>query len=383
MKDIYYIGFYDVLENGTMQRNYSLAAAKKIDFVTTTIKDLGYNVHIISPIGVCRNYRSYCNSVTKKIKDGIDVTFPSSWYGRNKISTFVLRIWLQLWLFGYLLKHCHKDDIVFIYHNYVMALPIWFAYKINKFQVILEIEEQFSKIWDIGWINKIKENLMLSLKSEHSLVVSEVLAESLGIKHPIISYGGYQPIIPLCLKGTNRKDKLLIYTGLIDKVRMSAYLAIRSMLYLPIEYMLKISGPITKGEEDYFFHMIEEVNNIKGFTQIEYLGILDNDKYEKLLDEANIALNPQQNGVFSKFLFPSKIITYLSHGLPVVSTKGKSIVESNLADIITFAEDFTEVAIAKAILYVKNEDKNSYVKRIKELSDKFYQELGDLLASLN
>ena len=383
MKKIYYIGFYDILRNGKQVRQYPLAAAHKIDFVINTIRKLGYIVQIISPIYIIDKQYYTLQKRRENISDGVELVLPFSIVKKNFLSLCILKIWLNIWLFVYLLQTCKKEDIVVVYHNYAMAFPIYFAQKIKKFHIILEIEEQFSEIWNIGWWNRWKEKLMLSLRNDHSLVVSDVLAKSLDIKNPIISYGAYSAVehVKNC---QNIEDEIcLIYTGTIDKVKMSAYLAVRSMMYLPKHYKLKISGPINKGEEDYFIHMIEEVNHKKGITQVEYLGILDNANYEKLLNEADIALNPQQDGVFSTFLFPSKILTYLSHGLPVVSTKGESIVKSSLADIITFAEDFTEESIAKAIVNVKIKDKNFYIERIKILSDKFSQELSDLLGSFN
>ena len=55
MDKVLYVGYYDILRNGQQIRNYSLAAAKKMDFVFDCVAQLGYHVDVVSPSFISQN----------------------------------------------------------------------------------------------------------------------------------------------------------------------------------------------------------------------------------------------------------------------------------------------------------------------------------------
>jgi len=134
---------------------------------------------------------------------------------------------------------------------------------------------------------------------------------------------------------------------------------------------------VVEGDKKAFFSAIEEMNRKCGRTAVSYAGLLSDEEYEKLLLAADIALNPQKEGGFGQYLFPSKILTYMSYGLPVVSTKGASIVRSEVADLITFADDYTGEAVARAIRSVTAKSAQVYLDRLDLLKERFLKKLAN------
>lgn len=379
MKNVLYVGFYSVLNEEYGSRNYSLAAAKKMDFVTSAVVKAGYSVEIVSPAYI-NDVKFYFKKTQKiQLDANVKLTLTPSWGGKNKLLRVGRVLLSNLWLFCYLLRHASKGDPVLVYHNYGLAIPVLLAKKIKRFNLILEIEEQYSMVWKLSRYNKWKEDMLLKQARRDSLVVSELLAEKLGIEDPIVSYGNYNAykgVIPK--KNTDSKIRL-IYTGSIDSVKNSAYMAMEVMPFLPDNYEVKLSGPIAKGENEKFYSALERINEKCGRKACEYMGVLDDEEYKNLLLSADIALNLQKEGDFGDFLFPSKILTYLSYNIPVVTTKGGSIVKSSVADILDFADDFSAERIAECVMNVNLFDKTDRRQKLDELSREFIRKIETVL----
>lgn len=379
MKDVLYVGFYDVLREGKQIRNYSLAAAKKMNFVSDAIAKLGFHVDIVSPSFIKVREHKRTGEVREKLNGHVDLVLTPSWGAKTKPERIARVLYSNFWLFAYLLRHAGKGKPVVVYHNHAYALPVIAAQKLKKFKLILEVEEQYSMVWKLSGYQKWKEDLLLKHGAESGLAVSELLADKLKMKNPIVSYGNYnayQGEIPTKMNG---EKKVLVYTGSVDRVKGSAFTAIEAMAYLPDHYELIVSGHVVEEDKKAFFSAIEEMNQRCGRTAVSYAGLLNDEDYEKLLLSADIALNPQKEGGFGQYLFPSKILTYMSYGLPVVSTKGASIVRSEVADLITFADDYTGEAVARAIRSVKAESAQVYLERLDLLKERFLKKLANVL----
>ena len=381
-KEIKYIGAYDTLREGKQYRVYSLAAAKKMDFICTELNKIGYYVRIISPAHVTKMGCTRVPQVCEQIRDDVLLELPASFEARNKAERIIRVLEAKIWLFFYLIKHTHIGEPVIVYHNYNYALPVCLAQKIKKFRIILEVEEIYANVWKLSSGQKWKEKLLLKYADNKSLVVSDALARELMIQSPNISYGAYTPF-PGEIKRKCTGEKIcLVLTGLVDRERGNGFLAVDTMRYLPEKYQLKISGPVAEKDRTDFLSLINQVNKSLGRKACEYLGVLDNREYEQLLLSADIALNPQKDGDFGTFLFPSKILTYFSYGLPVVSTRGDSIVQSKLADLITFADGFDGQSVAGAIERVEVREPSLYQHRLAELEREFSEKLRDAIEGM-
>lgn len=377
-KEIKYIGFYDTLYDGKQYRSYSLAAAKKMDFICQKLNDSGFKVRIISPAYISLKGKKKYPSVSTELRENCFLELPPSREASNKFYRVIRVLRSKFWLFNYLIRNTKKDEQVLVYHNYNLALPVILAQKIKKFKIVLEIEEVYSKVWKLTRFQTLKEKMLLSYAHERSLVVSEVLAEYLKIKDPIVSYGPY--IVKPKKHSENKNSNIkLIFSGYIDKDRGAGFLAVESMKYLPSNYQLFISGTVSAKDSEDFFKLLRETNEYLKREACIFLSLLDNKAYEELLLSADIALNPQKNGSFAKYVFPSKILTYMEYGLPIVSTRGESIVKSKIADVITFADGYDAKSIADAIIKISPIEKINYFC-LEELSKRFQDELSDLFS---
>ncbi len=379
MKTIFYVGYYDKLKGNNRIRNYSLAAAKKMDFVAKTVRDLGFHVKIVSPAYITLKDCDRIPETTQEIDDKITLALTPSSGAKNKVQRIIRVLQSKVWLFSYLIKNTTKESHVIVYHNYEIANSVLLAQKIKHFKLLLEIEEQYNMVWNLKESQRRAENRLLKQGKRGSLVVSEVLAERLGVEDPIVSYGNYNVFTGEIPTNKGKETITLVYTGSIDKVKNSAYMALEVMPLLPERYILKLSGPIAKGEEKLFRNKVDEINRKCGRTVCEYLEVLGDQEYSGLLCSADIALNLQQEGEFGQFLFPSKIMTYLAYNLPVVTTMGDSIVKSQVAELLTFADGFDEASIAKAITSVNLDSDVDRREHLKHLSKVFERKLAAAL----
>lgn len=379
-KEIKYVGFYDILRNEKRYRVYSLAAAKKMDYVCSEINSLGYKVKIISPSHVIAKGKKKVERQSEQISETCFLELPPSREAENKMQRIFRVLQARIWLFMYLMKNTERNEKILVYHNYDLAIPVIMAKKIKGFDIVLEVEEIYAKVWKLSWIQRWKEKLLLKYANNNSLVVSEVLAEELGIKDPAIAYGAYMICDEPQIKENNGIIKLVL-TGMVDKERGNGFLAVDTMRYLPSNYKLFLSGTVATKDKDEFFELIKEVNEELGREACSYLGLLNDKDYKKLLLSSDIALNPQKEGEFEKYIFPSKILTYIGHGLPVVSTRGESIVKSRLANMITFADDYNGVSIATAIKNVNIRSQKEYLEYLHILQEAFKERLDRILKS--
>lgn len=381
MGKVLYVGYYGALDGKRKERNYSLAAARKMDFVASILAKIGEKVEIVSPANITESNWYFKGEEHVQLAPTIELTLTPSWGGRRKLLRIARVLYSKWWLFRYLLTHASKQTAVIVYHNYELALPVIAAQKIKRFNLVLEIEEQYSMIWNLSKYDQFKEKMLLKRGRNRSLVVSELLAQKLGVLHPIVSYGSYNSFKGAIPEKGQRTETRLVYTGSIDKVKNSAYIAMEVMPHLPSNYALKISGPIAKGEKDFFMQKLDSINQKCGRNACDYLGVLGDKEYSDLLLHADIALNLQQEGEFGQFLFPSKILTYLSYNLPVVTTRGESIVKSSVSDIVYFTDDFSLEKIADRIMRVDLHDSIDRRARLDEMSRRFMEELETALSN--
>lgn len=373
---IKYVGYYG-LGDMLPKRLFPLSGANKMNYIIDCLNRVGCKVEVISPAYSSENGTGKYTQIKKKISENVEIVFTPTRNARNKIDRIIRVLQSKFWLFNYLCKNTKKNEKVIVYHQYDVAIPIVLAQKIKKFKIILEVEDYYSKVWKISRFKQWEERLLLKYAGENSIFVSEVLRDKFGFNNSMICYGSYKVF------DTEKHDHdsvcNLLFSGSIDSDRGGAFIAIESMQYLPLNYHLNISGPIAEKDKDAFYKSIENMNNLLGYEACTYKGVLSQKDYEELLLSTDIALNPQKSGTFGEYIFPSKILTYFCWGLPVVSTKGESIVNSELSDLISFSDDYSPESVAKAILNSSRGDGNKCKERIKKLDKAFLSEIITLV----
>ena len=155
------------------------------------------------------------------------------------------------------------------------------------------------------------------------------------------------------------------------------YLAIDAMHYLKEGYCLKIIG----------YGSIADINFLREYISTQglgdkvfYEGLLSGDEFSNYLSRCSIGLNPRVlENTISDYTFPSKVLTYLSHGLSVVSTNINCIKESKVSTAICFSEDSTPQAFSQAIVEVDLSKKAEDVLNV--LDKEFKSDLKRLLSN--
>lgn len=373
---VYYIGFYDTMTDGKFSRTVSPAAVRKMDYVIDKISELGKDVTIVSTACASSKVKGLQNKA--RLRDGIQIHYYPFSNFSIKILRYAAEKLMPIWLFFYCLLHIGKDDKVVYYHSPATDQAIRRSQKLKRYDLISEIEEIYSLVWSRNKRDVKSEQALLRDCTKKAIVVSESLKNYL--KHPtaIVSYGSYAT----CMKPKIRRDDgfiQLVYSGAFDKVKGGAFAALEIIPHLPANYQLVLSGKCPPALLPELNEKIAELNALRGEGNVRYAGLLPEEEFETLLRSADIALNLQNEGAFSGFLFPSKLLTYLCYDLPVVTTPGESITASSLADILYITENYEPENIVQTILSVDIDHKEDYRQRLLQMDALFVQELDALL----
>lgn len=369
---IKYVGFYD-LPNSKNARVCNLAATNKMNYICSVLNRLGHQVEIVSPSWMTdTSEKGFEKGKKIALDDNLFLISCPSWKTKYKFTRNIKIFFSLVWLFCYLIFNVKKDEKVFAYHVQWISIPLRLAKYIKKFSLILEVEEIYGEVWkESKKLQGMEEKLIK--KADKYIFVSEILKEKVNSKgkDSVVLYGSYVlPEIKRRIK-FNENEISLVYAGSIDSIKGGAYKAVEAMLYLPKGYKLHIIGHGSEDQLSYLSNLIKQVNAYRKNEVCVYDGTLVNEEYTRYLLNCDIALNPQNEGIYMSTAFPSKVISYLSHDLYVISTEIESVKKSSISKNITFLKDNNPQSIAKAIL---NADLSSVLnnnKLIKKLDDDF------------
>ena len=107
---IKYISFYDFADSG-IARNYSVAAANKMDYIIESLVRIGYDVEVVSASACIESgtFRWYKSRVEER-QPHVKTRFFSSFRCRSKILVLLRLIWGVLQLLSYLLFCVKKGE---------------------------------------------------------------------------------------------------------------------------------------------------------------------------------------------------------------------------------------------------------------------------------
>lgn len=375
-KKIYYIGFYKNNSN-KLTRNYSLAAVAKMDYLSKVLTMNGYQVEIISASWVIDSMHCFEKGYKEVISQNIVLKTFSSFCSKSWILRRLRIIHTFTLLFCYLLK-LKKTDIVLVYHSPWLALPLYLAKKLKRFSIILEVEEIYSDISSLGKIFDMMENIIIKISNKY-ILSNDLLCDILKIhnKPNIVLYGNYLTKDTF-LNAPDKNKIYLLYAGIVDLSKAGAFNAINASLYLDSNYELHIIGfgDIDKLNEEII--RVNKINNCKIF----YDGMLYGDEYIKYCQKFHIALATQRmHGKYLDSSFPSKIISYLSMGLNVVSGEIKCVKYSQISHLINYYNTDNPKSIAESIKSAKLHSRSDITSYIKSLHNEFSHKLIKLIES--
>lgn len=375
-KEIKYIGFYDVPDS-KVKRVSNLAATNKMDYICDAIIEAGFDVHLVSPSWTSENGEyKWIPKQTKELKGHKKITLCPNFVTNSKIGRNLKIVFSLLWLFVWLLKNTGKGEKILMYHVQWLSLPVRWAKKLKGFQLILEVEEIYADVWESKRIlNKWEKQILVD--ANMYIAVSDLLADRLGSKVKAILYGSYNlPFSSIGITRLTDNSKInLVYAGSIDLKKGGAFKSLECILLLPEDYQLHVLGHGNYKEIIRLKAKISEFNTLLKREAIIYHGVIRGEKFSQFLMECDIALNPQNEGEYMNTAFPSKIISYLSHNLQVVSTPIESIKRSSVREIIYFSKSDKTEDLVEEILKVNLNTSIENAAIVTELHLKFIQQL--------
>lgn len=367
---IYYLCYYGNTERGF---NVSPAAQAVEQYTAATMSNI-QNVVIASP---ARNI-SGNDKIEEKINDGLlYINAPNS-RATNILTQKAGTLRTLLWIYRYLRARLKTDDTLLVYHSLpLMSIARRLKAK-TKCKLIIGIHEIYGDV--NGDEACIKKELEWFGSADSYIFATELLESKINKEHKpyAIIYGAYS------VSGGERSEKFndgrihCVYAGTFDRTKGGAHLAVRAARYLSKDYCLHILG---FGSDAQIAELKAEIAETQRNTdcQITYEGLLQGSAYDEFLKKCHIGLSSQRADLaYCDTSFPSKILTYLSNGLRVVSARLPVLSDSKIAHCITMYCGNDPEDIARAISGI---DTNAPFDGVRVVGD-LHRELIDRLAEL-
>ncbi|MFR3043967.1 MAG: hypothetical protein ACLTMV_11685 [Thomasclavelia spiroformis] len=378
MKHINYIGYYDCEKNKEENRNYILSATNKMDYICLALNALGYTVKILS-VSETKNKKNYKGKCLQLDEKKFLKLFPTI-ARKSKLHVVCQKLLINICLIFYIMKKIKKDESIIIYHSLGYYKIISVLKKLKKFRLILEVEEIYS---DVTEDKKVKAKELNFFKLADAYIFpTELLDEYINVdnKPSVIVYGTYKIEKDRTFKFHEKDKKIhLVYAGTFDPRKGGVSNAISIGAYLNDNYCIHIIGFGSRTEIENVKYLIEKNNKIGG-ASITMDGLLNGESYIRFIQGCDIGLctqNPKSS--FNDTSFPSKVLSYLSNGLRVVSIKIRVLEKSKISDLLYFYHENNPKEIAEVIKTINFDDNYDGRETISNLHKDFVEKLEKLL----
>lgn len=376
MKKIYYLGYYDIQENSKENRNIVLSATNKMDYIIGVLERLGVNVNVISA-STTKNYKLYTGKVLR-LSDSSSLRLFITFSSKIKMLKFCGRIITIYSMFRYLFKTLEKEDTLIVYHSLGYVRIIKYLKLIIGFNLILEVEEIYSDVNGKQKDRK-KEEKLFSIADSY-LFSTKLLDKKINIFHKpsVVVLGSYN-----IDKHNNSKlfdNKIhVVYAGTFDPRKGGVVAAASAAKFLNSNYHIHILG----------FGSEKEVFNIKKLIKelskdctciITYDGLKAGEEYIRFIQSCSIGLSTQNpHAEFNLTSFPSKILSYMSNGLRVLTIRIPAIEDSEIGNYMYYYENQVPEEIAKRIMSIDCNDNYNGRRVVNNLDIIFKSELKKIL----
>lgn len=379
---IKYIASFDIDANKAENRVNMLSSANKINYIITVLNQLGYGVDVIS-FSRTLNKKCYAG---KRILWGTDNSiklFPTTWNG-GVLLKILNHIILNTSLFFYILTNVRCKDTVIMYHSYgILWLNVLFMLK--GVHLIEECEEIYGDIFGKKWMSALEHKLLT--KADSYIYPTELLNSIVNVKNKpyLVVHGSYKDVgsqfFSDCKEEPVYFDPNLYhvaYTGILDP-RKGCIDVVKSAEFLDETYHIHILGFGSAGEIDLINQTIRELVS-KTKCKVSFDGLRKGQEYTNYLSYLNLGvctLDTDQH--FINTQFPSKIISYMAAGVPVLCSEAKAIRTCEVSSAITFYKGNSPKDIAEGIKKARENDVIDTRQLLDDCDLKFKTELNRLI----
>ena len=336
---VYYAVYYSTKDSGRV-KNY--AGEDKVDYICKAINEAGENVLILSNAKTTE--RRYAKKEILHLFQSTDLLYFSSLPRRGIALHAIDVIWGYIQLFLFVLLKVKKTDTILVYHS-LGYRGLWgLLRKIKHFNYLLEVEELFQTFEASNSSYKKHEHKVFK-HPDAFLFSNALLEEEINKEHKpaVIINGVYKP----AERQVKPRGEVIkaVYAGSLEKQKGVDYL-IPAADYLPKDYEIHIIG----------FGTDNDVKRIEGLIakstgKVSYDGVFKGNAYSEFLQSCSIGLCIQdENDEFNKYEYPSKIFSYLSNGLQVVTNDLIQLRKSEVFPYLHIAKSKRSAAIAEAIM---------------------------------
>lgn len=379
MERIKYIVSYDLESNKHQNRLNILASANKINYIISVLNDLGYGVDIISTSQTL-NRKCYKGSHTTF---GVNTIrrFPTTWRGGTLLKVINVLV-MRFFVLMYLILNVTKYEKIIIYHSIgnLWMLPI--LRKIKKAYIIEEVEEIYGDIFGKPRMSQ-KEKSKLQNASAY-IYPTKLLNSIVNIHNKpfLVVHGAYKNNSNEYYSDQAVEEKSYFetgiyhigYTGILDP-KKGCLNILKAAKYLDSTYHIHILGFGGDEEVQMVIKIVENYTADKNIEcKVSYDGIRRGDAYTNYLKHLDLGICPvDASQSFINTQFPSKIITYLVAGLPVICSEAETVMTSDIAEAIIFYSGNRPEDIAKAIISSREDMSTKDPSKILEQCDRCFR----------
>ncbi len=347
-----------------------------MDYVISSLNEIGYGVDIISPSWLVPTEKSFFKRGETISLANNNYIYSPSFNTKYKLLSYFTIILSWVWLFFYLLFKVKKNEKIIIYHSIWLLAPLIFIRLFKELDIILEVEEIYSDVNSLH--KKFKKKELKFIRNSNSFIFSTDLLDkkiNLENKPSVILYGNYK-VFPR-LNKTNNDNKIhLLYAGIIDKDKAGAFNAVEAMRFLDEKYILHVIG---FGEIEELKEKIRIVNSLSKAV-IFYDGLKTGDDFIIYAQKCHIGLSTQKmEGEYLDTSFPSKILTYLGLGLNVVSCNIRCVEVSAISKLVSSYSIDKPEEISKSIQEVELRSFQEITEKLNLLNNNFKNKLIEII----
>ena len=374
MKKIYYVCYFDTPDNKQQDRNFVLSAVTKSTYIANALVRAGNEVEIVSASGTKSNI--FCKGGVKQLSENLSLRLFDAKPTDNVIKRVLARNFLKKQLRKYLLDNVTENDVLFVYHSLSYMDLVKEVKEKKKPKLILETNEVYA---DVTGNEKIREAEMNFLRSADEYVMStELLKDKVNPDNKpfTVNYGVFSPekrLEPLFNDGKIH----CVYAGVLEP-RKGAGLAIDCAEFLDEHYHIHIIGFGSEQDISAINSRIDEVGKKTSCT-VTFDGKKSGDEYLRFLQSCQVGFTTQNSdAAFNETSFPSKVLSYLSNGLRVVSVRIKAIEISKVADLMCFYDGDNPENVANAVKSIDLADGYDSRKELERIDREFVENIVSL-----
>jgi glycosyltransferase involved in cell wall biosynthesis len=320
----------------------------------------------------------YVKGSTTKIEENVSLKTFGSFNGKHRMVRILGHALTRMQFVLFLLTHVKSTDTVIVYHSLALMRIVKALKNIKKCRLIIEVEELYANVREDNRL--CQKEIQYLQTADRYIVITELLNKQVNLqnKPKIISHGTYRTVPKYGEKFEDGKIHV-VYAGSFNPIKGGAISAIEAAAFLDDTYVLHILGRGTPSQNEMIIHKIAEISQ-KTECEIVFEGYKTGKEFDAFIQSCHIGLSTQQpDGKYNASSFPSKILMYLTNGLPVVSIKIPAVVTSSVGEYVYYYDIPTSENIAQTIQSVPLGVDLGLSKKLDMLDRDFKVELTELL----